>query len=74
MRNVTFEANLLSDGHLYCPEEYARRDNARFRVTVTFDEPPDARDDEIELAALTDVSDGLLSEEEIDYYLNLDEP
>jgi hypothetical protein len=70
MREILFKSQLLKDGYLYCPKEYATP-SAKFRVIVSL---PDeySTDSEIELASGIDNSDELLSEEELDYYMNLD--
>ena len=74
MKTAVFETTLLPDGHLDCPPEFVRRKDARFQVTVTFDSPDaTASDREIELAAVHDVSEDLLSQEELAYYLDLEE-
>jgi hypothetical protein len=70
MQEIVFDSQLLKDGHLFCPKEYARPE-ARFKVIVSL---PDLNvtDGEIEMAAVTDSPDDFLSKEELDYYLNLD--
>ncbi len=74
MKEVVFNTRLLPDGHLYCPEEFAEKENVRFKVIVIFDETGDQDiEREIEVSAVTDVSEDFLSEEELNYYLNLDE-
>ena len=46
----------------------------RFKVIVIFDETGDQNiEREIEVSVVTDVSEDFLSEEELNYYLNLDE-
>ena len=71
MHEVIFESQLLKDGHLYCPKEYAIP-KASFKVIVSL---PDeiATDSEIELASVVDQSDEFLSQEEVNYYMSLDE-
>ncbi len=71
MQEVIFDSQLLKDGHLYCPKEYAKPE-AKFKVIVSLPDE-DATDSEMEMAAVADNSDEFLSREEIDYYLNLDE-
>ena len=71
MHEVVFESQLLKDGHLYCPKEYAKP-RARFKVIVSLPNE-DATDSEIELASAVDNSDEFLSEEEINYYMSLEE-
>jgi hypothetical protein len=67
MREIVFESQLLLDGHLYCPKEYATP-SAKFKVIVSL---PDeyATDSEIELASVIDISDEFLSEKELNYYI-----
>ena len=70
MHEIVFESQLLKDGHLYCPKEYATP-RAKFKVIVSL---PDeyAADSEIELASVIDNSDEFLSKKELYYYMNLD--
>ena len=70
MHEIVFESQLLKDGHLYCPKEYATP-RAKFKVIVSL---PDeyATDSEIELASVIDNSDEFLSKKELYYYMNLD--
>jgi hypothetical protein len=70
MQEIVFDSQLLKDGHLYCPEKYAKPE-AIFKVIVSLPES-NATDSEIEMAAASDASEEFLSEEELDYYLNLD--
>ncbi len=35
MHKITFKSQLLDDGHLYCPEKYAKP-NLMFNVVVSF--------------------------------------
>ena len=71
MSEVVFESQLLKDGHLYCPREYAKS-RAKFKVIVSLPDE-NATDSEIELASVIDQSDEFLSEEEINHYMRLDE-
>ena len=74
MKTAVFETSLLPDGHLDCPPEFVHSKNARFQVLVTFEsEDATASGQEIELAAVHDVSEDLLSKEELSYYLDLEE-
>ncbi|MBC8180648.1 hypothetical protein H8E88_05935 [candidate division KSB1 bacterium] len=74
METLAFESKLLSDGHLYCPKELTRKRNVKFKVIVTFeDNKIEASDIDIELSSINDISDDFLSDEEVNYYLNLDE-
>ena len=74
METLAFESKILPDGHLYCPKEVAQKKNVKFKVIVTFeDDKVEASNHDIELSAINDVSDDFLSEEELNYYLNLEE-
>ncbi len=65
---------MLPDGHLECPPEFVHSKNARFQVTGTFESPDGAASyQEIELVAVQDVSEDLLSEKDLSYYLDLEE-
>jgi hypothetical protein len=70
MKEIIFDSQLLKDGHLYCPEKYAKP-NAVFKVIVSLPEP-DATQNDIETASIIDTSEDFLSQEELNYYLNLD--
>jgi len=74
METVVFESRLLPDGHLYCPEKFVKNKNIRFKVVVIFEKTYlEATDRDIERTAVHDVSDEFLTDEEINYYLNLKE-
>lgn len=74
MKKTVFKSKLLPDGHLYCPNELAQKKNAHFKVIVTFEETElEASEHEVELSAINDASKDFLSEEELNYYLNLKE-
>ena len=74
MNTIAFKSKLLPDGHLYCPKEFSSKTNAKFRVIVTFnDKDNEASDQDIELSSVNDISYDFLSEEEVNYYLNLEE-
>ena len=74
MNTIAFESKLLPDGHLYCPKELSKKTNVKFKVIVTFeDNKTEASDQDIELSSVKDISNDLLSEEELNYYLNLEE-
>ncbi|MBF0397615.1 MAG: hypothetical protein HQK78_12625 [Desulfobacterales bacterium] len=74
MNRITFESKLLPDGHLYCPKELTQKRNSTFKVIVIFDDNEIyASNNDIEQSAINDLSDDLLSEEELRYYLNLEE-
>ena len=72
MKKMVFESKLLPDGHLYCPDEVAQKKNVHFQVIVTFKEAElEVSEHEVELSAIQDASEDFLSEEELNYYLNL---
>ena len=72
MKKYVFKSHLLSDGHLYCPDKYKNMKQAKFHVVVSFDDlSREASDAEIEAAAMADISEDFLSEDELNYYLNL---
>ena len=74
MNSATFESKLLPNGHLYCPKEYLNKKNATFKVIVTFEnEIYKASDIDIEQSSIKDISNEFLTQEEINYYLNLEE-
>ncbi|MBF0379330.1 MAG: hypothetical protein HQK72_17885 [Desulfamplus sp.] len=74
MNKATFSTRLLPDGHLYCPEEFAQKKNAIFKVIVLFDETQaEASEHDIELSAINDNSTDFLSKEELSYYLGLED-
>ena len=74
METLAFGSKLLPDGHLYWPKKLAKKKNVKFKVIVTFeDDKVEASNHDIELSAINDVSDEFLSEEELNYYLNLEE-
>ena len=73
MEKLVFESKVLSDGHLYGPQGLAHKKNACFKVVVTFEEINGTSEQEIELSAINDVSEDFLSEEVLNYYLNLEE-
>jgi|APCry1669188910_1035180.scaffolds.fasta_scaffold22470_1 hypothetical protein len=74
MNTVTFESTLLSDGHLYCPKEFAQKKNAQFKVVVIFeDAETEVSEHDMELSAVNDNSTDFLSEKELGYYLSLEE-
>jgi len=70
---LVFDSKLLPDGHLYCPEELVYMKDVHFKVVVVFEKETDfeVSKHEIEIANITDVSNDFLSEEELNYYLNL---
>lgn len=71
MQSAVFDSKLLVDGRLYCPKEFANP-NAKFKVVVTF--PDEAvEESDLDIAAVNDADDDLLTKEEIDYYLNLED-
>ena len=38
MNKITFKSKLLPDGHLYCPKEFSKNKNAKFKVIVMFED------------------------------------
>ena len=74
MTTIAFESKLLPDGHLYCPTEFTKRKNVKFKVIVMFeDNTIEASDQDIEFSSIRDISEDFLSQEELNYYLNLEE-
>ena len=74
MNKISFKSKLLPDGHLYCPKEFTKKKNVKFKVIVMFeDNKIEASDQDIELSTIKDISEDFLSEEELNYYLNLEE-
>jgi hypothetical protein len=74
MNKTVFESQLLPDGHLYCPNEFRSVKGATFKVIVTFDDTStEPSESDIELSALHDNSVDFLSEDELNYYFNLEE-
>ena len=74
MNTQTFESKLLPSGHLYCPKEFTQKKNIYFKVIVIFEDlDVEASKDDIELSNITDISHDVFSNEEINYYLNLEE-
>lgn len=72
MKKMVFESKLLPDGHLYCPDEFSNTKKVHFKVIATFEETDfEASEHEVELSAIQDASGDFLSEEELNYYLNL---
>lgn len=71
MHEIIFESQLLKDGHLSCPKKYAMP-KATYKVIATL---PDltATDSDIEMASVIDQSDEFISEEELSYYMKLDD-
>ncbi|HLP46716.1 MAG TPA: hypothetical protein VK186_20075 [Candidatus Deferrimicrobium sp.] len=71
MHEIIFKSQLLKDGHLSCPKKYAMP-KAIYKVVVSL---PDvtAADTDIEMASVVDQSDEFISEEELGYYMSLDE-
>ena len=70
---LVFDSHILPDGHLACPQEFLHHKSARFKVLVLFDEPErEASEADMELAAVEDTGNEFLSQEELSYYLSLD--
>ena len=71
---LVFDSHVLPDGHLACPQEFLHQKNVQFKVLVLLDEPDqEASDADMELAAVHDAGDECLSQEELNYYLALDD-
>ncbi len=64
MQEVIFESKLLKDGHLYCPKN-------KLSLLSNFKGPLYATDSEIEMAAVADQAEEFLSDQELEYYMNL---
>lgn len=74
MNTLIFDSQLLPDGHLSCPKEFVHKKNVQFKVLVIFEETNlEASDQDIEHTALLDHSDEFLSQEELDYYMHLED-
>jgi len=71
MHNVIFESQLLKGGYLYCPKEYAVP-QAKYKVIASL---PDeiAADSEIEMASVVDQPGEFISQEELNYYMSLED-
>ena len=68
INTLVFDSQLLPDGHLACPQEFAQKKNVQFKVLVIFEEPTyEATDQELEYAAIQDTSEDILSLEELNY-------
>lgn len=74
MKTLIFDSHLLLNGHLSCPKEFAHKKNVHFKVVAVFEETEQqASDQDLEKAAIQDTGDDFLSQNELDYYLSLDE-
>ena len=74
INTLVFDSQLLPDGHLTCPQEFIRKKNIQFKVLVILEEPEcEATDQDIEQAAIQDTANDILSDEELQYYLNLED-
>ena len=74
IHTLVFDSQLLPDGHLTCPQEFIRKKNIQFKVLVIFEEPEvEASDQEIEAAAIQDTTQDVLTDEELQYYLSLED-
>lgn len=74
MVTLIFDSQVLPDGHLSCPKEFASKKNVQFKVLVIFEETErESSDEEIEQAAILDSTDEFLSPEEVNYYMNLED-
>ena len=73
LNTLVFDSQILPNGHLSCPKEFANKKNVQFKVLVIFDEHQStATDQNLELAAIQDLSNDTLSQEELEYYMGLD--
>lgn len=69
-----FDSQLLPDGHLSCPREIAEKENIQFKILAIYEEPVrEATDREIERAAIQDAPEDFLTQEELQYYMGLEE-
>lgn len=74
MSLITFNSKLLPDGNLYCPKKYRKNKNIKFKVIAIIDDNKiEASKEDIEASAIKDAMDDFLSQEELNYYLNLEE-
>jgi hypothetical protein len=74
MNTLSFNSQLLPDGHLYCPEQFTHKKDIKFKVLVMFENTQSqASAKEIEQAAVIDNSEEFLSQEEINYYMKLED-
>ena len=74
MESLMNRNKLIPDGHLCCPNEFTKKKNVKSKAIVTYDDTKiEATDYEIELSSVKDIPDDCLSQEELNYYLNLDE-
>ena len=74
IRKLVFDSRLLPDGHLYCPKELIDKKNLQFKVVVSFEIEDDTEinGQEIRYTNLNDSPNHVLSEEVLEYYLNLE--
>jgi len=74
MNTLSFNSQLLPDGHLYCPEQFTHKKDIKIKVLVMFENTQSqASAKEIEQAAVIDNSEEFLSQEEINYYMKLED-
>jgi len=74
MNTLVFDSQLLSDGHLSCPEYFIHKKNVQFKVLVIFEETEqEASDRDVEQATIKDMGDEFLSQHELDYYMALED-
>jgi hypothetical protein len=72
MNTLIFDTQLLPDGHLDCPQEFAHKPSIQFKVIAIFEEQERvASDQDIERAAIHDTFNEYLTSEELNYYLAL---
>lgn len=68
MYELVFDSKLSENGMLYCPKEYSFK-NAVYKVIVKINENESL---DIEKSAISDNSFDFLTDEEVNYYINLD--
>jgi hypothetical protein len=74
METITFESKLMPNGYLYCPKELVDKKDANFKVVATLDGSGfEAVDYDLDMCAAKDLCEDFLSEEEVNYYINLKE-
>jgi len=73
INTLVFDSQLLPDGHLTCPPEFLHEKNIQFKVLVIVNQTTiEATDHDIERSAARDLSEDVLTDEEIQYYMNLE--
>jgi hypothetical protein len=69
MYEIVFNSKLKDEDSLYCPKEFSFKE-AEYKVIVTMPDK-DASDNDIETSAVVDNSEEYLTQDEINYYMNL---